>query len=386
VRQRCTHALAAAIMLVACASSLRAQRVKSSLDIAGASLWYADSIWAMGSTVSPAVSFDWPRATIAATGTVSSLANGGTSVQAAVGPSLFSPSAGPLSLEISGSFGGSSHRDGTRTGELLGTTRAHVMGTTRGAWLGAGAGRTSDGSTWRNVRLGEAGAWLQRDGTIGLVTATPIVVDDSIHYSDFQGSILHRTKSVEVGLTAGARSGPVTSALGGTARAWGSASVTAWVHSNIAFVASAGSYPVDFTQGYPGGRFASIALRVATHRARSDASVSSSHASSVLTRNLEQTKASGVTEMNVQTSGGSQRTIRVRAASAQRVELSGDFTMWRPVALTRETNGWWSTTLPVAPGTYQMNVRVDGGPWIAPPGATTVVDEFGSVVGVVSFP
>jgi hypothetical protein len=30
-----------------------------------------------------------------------------------------------------------------------------------------------------------------------------------------------------------------------------------------------------------------------------------------------------------------------------------------------------------------MNVRVDGGGWLAPPGLTTVVDEFGGVVGIL---
>jgi hypothetical protein len=385
-RSRCTHGLVFALALVASASSLGAQRVTSSVDLAGASLWYADSIRATGSTISPAFSFDWPRATIAAAGTLSRLDNGGTSAQGTFAPSLFTPSAGAASLELSGSFGGSAHHDGTRTGQMLATARGHLMGSTRGGWVGAGAGRTWDGAIWRGVQLAEAGAWIHRETIIALGTVSPIVVDDSIRYTDLQASVRRRMRKLELGFTAGARAGQVAS-LAGTERAWGSASITGWVHPNLAVVASAGSYPVDFTQGYPGGRFATIALRLAA-RPRStgaDQTGSRPRASSVLTAEIEQAKASGVTEMTVQASAGNRQTIRVRASSAQRVELSGDFTTWRPTALSREAGGWWTTTLAVEPGTYQMSVRVDGGPWVVPPGLTTVVDEFGGVAGVVTF-
>jgi hypothetical protein len=385
-RSRCTHALVSALALVASASSLGAQRVTSSVDIAGASLWYADSIRATGSTISPALSFDWPRATIAAAGTLSRLDNGGTSAQGTLAPSLFTPSAGGASLELSGSFGGSAHHDGTRTGQLLAMVRGHLMGATRGGWVGGGAGRTWDGAIWRGVQLAEVGGWFQHESTIALGTVSPIVVDDSIRYTDIQASLRRRMKNLELGFTAGARAGQVES-LAGTERTWGSASITGWVHPNVAVVASAGSYPVDFTQGYPGGRFATIALRFAARPRPTSAGQTGSgpRASSVLIAEIEQAKASGVTEMTVQASAGNQRTIRVRALSAQRVELSGDFTSWRPVALSRDANGWWSTTLTIEPGTYQMNVRVDGGAWVVPPGLTTVVDEFGAVVGVVTF-
>jgi hypothetical protein len=386
-RTSVTYALAATLALGASGRLARAQRVTSTVDIAGAGLWYADSIRAMGSTVSPAFSIDWPRGTIAASGTLSRLENEGVSAQGTVAPSFFTPSAGPLSGELAGSFGGSSHRDGTHTGQMLGSARAHVMGAGHGGWVGGGLGRTWDGAVWRGVRLAEAGAWLQREGTVALATASPIVVDDSIRYTDLQGSVRYKLNNVELGLTAGARAGKVASALGGTARAWGSASVTSWVHPNVALVASAGSYPVDLTQGFPGGRFATVALRFAARRGRSgEQSVSSPRASSEMAAGLAEAKASGVTQMVVQSAGGNRRTIRVRAPSARSVELNGDFTGWKPLELTRQPDGWWSATLPIEAGTYQMDVRVNGGAWIVPPGLTTVVDEFGSPVGILAIP
>jgi hypothetical protein len=388
--RRVKRVLAAALALAASASVVEAQRVMSSVDVAGASLWYADSLRAMGSTISPAFSVDWPRATIAAAGTLSRLDNNGGSAQGSLAPSLFTPQLGPLTFELAGALGGSTHRDGTRTGQMLGTLRGHLMSADRGAWIGGGAGRTWDGAIWRSVRLAEAGAWLQRQGTVALATVSPVVVNDSIHYADLQASMRYRAGNVELGLSAGARAGEVASALGGTTRAWGSVSVTNWLHSNVALVASAGSYPVDFTQGYPGGRFATLALRFAARSGgggggggESDQGSPARRVSTELMVGLEQTKASGVTELAVANTGGNGRTIRVRARDAQRVELAGDFTAWRPVLLDREADGWWTTTLSIEPGTYQMNVRVNGGVWIAPPGLTAVADEFGAVVGVL---
>jgi len=33
---------------------------------------------------------------------------------------------------------------------------------------------------------------------------------------------------------------------------------------------------------------------------------------------------------------------------------------------------------------YRVNLRVDGGPWIVPPGLPSVVDEFGGAVGILT--
>ena len=65
------------------------------------------------------------------------------------------------------------------------------------------------------------------------------------------------------------------------------------------------------------------------------------------------------------------------------VEINGDFTQWRAIQLTRGSDDWWSATLPIAAGTYQMNVRIDGGAWLAPPGLMTSTDEFAGVVGIL---
>jgi 1,4-alpha-glucan branching enzyme len=75
--------------------------------------------------------------------------------------------------------------------------------------------------------------------------------------------------------------------------------------------------------------------------------------------------------------------FNVYAPRARRVELMGDFTDWHPVELSREADGRWTVTLPVASGAHRLNIRVDSGDWIVPPGVTPVKDEFNGVVGTV---
>jgi hypothetical protein len=374
-------ALAAAAASLVVGSVLSAQRVVSSVDVSGTGVWYADSVRSAGSSVSPALSIDWTHATLGAFGNVSQLGSGGLSVQGVVAPSVFTPNAGPFTMELASSMGGSGHQDGTRTGQAIATVRAHLMGSAVGTWGGAGLGRTWDGATWRAVREIEAGAWLRSGNVTGLVSVTPTAVQDTIRYTDVQIAVRYPVDAFELGVTAGARSGSVGAAVGGTSRTWGSVSVIDWVASRLAVVASAGSYPVDLTQGYPGGRFVSLALRIASRHAHS---IERAAASTSTVPVVDAPREPSATAFEVRTTGDNQRTLRIDAPSARSVELNGDFTHWQPVRLTRDRDGWWGVTLPIASGTYQLNIRVDGGRWVAPPGLMTSADEFGAIVGILT--
>jgi hypothetical protein len=140
-------------------------------------------------------------------------------------------------------------------------------------------------------------------------------------------------------------------------------------------VASAGSYAIDFTQGYPGGRYASLALRLAPQRdvARRLRAADGAAAPS----------ARAAARITVATIPDRRRALRVSAPGARTVEVMGDFTGWQPVALQPSGGGWWRLVTPLTPGTYQMNVRLDGGAWEVPAGSLESVDEFGVRVGVV---
>lgn len=375
--------LALAAILPMLGATLQAQRVVSSIDVSGTNVWYADSLRSAGTSITPAVQLDWTRATIDGFATISQLGSGGFSMQGGVSPSVFTPNVGPFTAELAGSFGGSEHQDGTHTGQALGLARVYYMNAGAGAWIGGGAGRTWDGVVWRNVRQGEAGAWVERNGITALATLSPVIAQDTIHYTDAQGAVRYAVRFVELGVTAGARSGSVGAAVGGTSRAWGSISVLTWLTPRLALVGDAGTYPVDLTQGYPGGRFVTVSLRIGSRDART-AAMRESADDNPIARAADQTKAAGVESFSVRTVRGTTRELRVYAPSAESVEINADFTQWQPLMLTRAGGGWWSATRPIAPGTYQLNVRVNGGPWLAPPGLLTTTDEFGGIVGLLT--
>ncbi|AHG91959.1 glycoside hydrolase family 13 domain protein [Gemmatirosa kalamazoonensis] len=81
-----------------------------------------------------------------------------------------------------------------------------------------------------------------------------------------------------------------------------------------------------------------------------------------------------------------QYTLRVRVPAARVVELSGDFTKWRPVSMQRGGADVWEVVLPIAPGTHRVSIRVDGDAWTAPPGLARVADDFDGSAGVLVVP
>jgi len=74
--------------------------------------------------------------------------------------------------------------------------------------------------------------------------------------------------------------------------------------------------------------------------------------------------------------------LRLRIPRARLVELASDCTGWKPVVLTRERGDDWEIVLPVSAGSHLVNIRVDGGEWIAPPGLVAKTDDFAGAVGV----
>ena len=353
------------------------QRVSPSLDIGGAAMRYADSLTANGGAITPALSIEWPRATIGGAATFSHFPAGWSS-QGALNGSVFSRPAGVLVGEVAGTAGGSAHQDGTRTGQALGSLRGHVMSDQSGAWVGGGLGRTWDGESWRAVINGELGAWM-RAGTATLVaSSTPTSVDDSVRYTDSQFSI-HWTRSiVELGGEIGFRVGATGAIIGGSGRRWGSVAATTWLAPNVGLVVAGGTYPIDLTQGFPGGRFVTLTLRL---RASPPNALGGSAARNDPAGGGNAREAS-LTFRALSVSKG-QVKLEVAAPNAASVEVSGDFTEWRPVTLTRGEGGRWAVLLAIAPGTHQVNVRMNGDRWMVPPGLPPITDEFGGSAGLL---
>lgn len=355
----------------------RAQRVSSSVTLQESRLRYADTVDANAAGITPSFRADWDLATISAYGTYAQLASAWSADGAASG-SLFTPTRRGWSGEISGTLGGSTHQDGTRTAVGTGIGRLHLDGAQAGAWLGAGGGATSDGFVWRAIREGEAGVWLASGPGALTLAAFPTAVDDTIRYTDLSAQGSWHTGRLELDALLGSRAGAHLPSIASNATTWGNASAALWLLSRVAVVASAGTYPVDYTQGFPGGRFASIGVRLAlTRRPSAEGDASETAVSATL-------PAEGaVAEFRADPRSQGTTVIRVRAPRARTVDVMGDLTGWKARRLTPIGSGWYTLTLPAAPGSSQVVVRTDAGEWGPPPGLPIVHDEFGGTTGVL---
>jgi hypothetical protein len=357
-----------------------AQTVDGSVDVGGAALRYADTLSTGAGAITPHVSIDWQSGFVDATGTYSQFTVGGWSTQGVLSGSRFIPARTRSVIELAGLAGGSTHSDGTRTGEGLLNARLHLGPPRREFFVGAGGGRAWDGDAWRSVVLGEVGASLALGPGGAVVTVSPAIVNDSLKYTDSQASLYWKRKRLDLGAVLGFRVGDQAITSNPNARSWASVTAVAWMTPRVGLVASGGTYPIDPTQGFPGGRFVSLALRLATNGVRSQPPVPGTDDDARPERAAE-----AVTGFSARHEGSGTVTISAEVRGAQSVEITGDFTNWVPLRLTPDSGGaeTWSVTLPINNGKYEMNIRINGGPWIVPPGLLSMLDEFGGSVGLL---
>ena len=349
----------------------------------GAALRYADTLSTVAATITPHALVDWGSAFAEATGTYSQFTSGGWSTQGTVSASRFVPTSRGFLGEIGGFAGGSSHNDGTRTGEVIANGRVHFVRPNGEFFLGLGGGQTYDAVAWRKILLGEAGTALGSELKSALLSISPTIVSDSIKYADAQASLSwKRGSTLDLGALLGFRIGDQLTTLGGNARSWASVSAAFWATPRLAVVAGGGTYPIDPTQGFPGGRFVSVSLRWSGVR-RSTPAPNTQATQSPAPPYVPLDVAPTVTGFTAQRTVADSVKLKVNAPGAALVEVSGDFTNWTPLRLEHVEEDWWSTTLPLKRGNYQMNVRVNGGQWIVPPGLLSMVDEFGGTVGLL---
>jgi hypothetical protein len=354
--------------------------VESSVDVGGAVLRYADTVTTGAATVTPHLVADWGSTYVDVYGTYSQFTSGGWSTQGSLSASRFIPTSRRFLGEIGGFVGGRTHNDGTRTGEAIANGRLHLTRGTGELFLGVGAGRTWDATAWRSVLLGEAGGSIGAGPTSALITISPTMVNDSIKYADTQASLSWKSDAVDLGALLGFRLGDQLTTLSANAKSWASVSGVWWLTRRMGIAAGAGSYPVDPTQGFPGGRFVSLSVRF---RQRRPTQLPNDQISQQSLEVMAPEIVPAASGFIVRRDAGDAVTLRVNVPGARLVEINGDFTNWIPVPLIPGTGGRWSVSLPIRSGKYQMNMRVDGGNWIVPPGLLSMADEFGGTVGLL---
>ncbi|HUQ97937.1 MAG TPA: glycogen-binding domain-containing protein [Gemmatimonadaceae bacterium] len=371
-----------ALLLIA--RGAHAQQLESSLDLAALAVRYADTLSTSAATLTPHVAADWNTSSADVSATFSQFAAGGWSGQGWLSASTVTPTIRNFYGELTGSAGGSSHNDGNRTGEIVANGRVHFPRASGEMFFGAGVGRTWDGFLGRSLLLGEAGLAFGSEVRNALLTISPAKVTNSATYADAQGALSWKTGRTEIDALVGFRLGDQPGVLGSKTRSWASLSALRSFRDRFAFVASGGSYPIDPTQGFPGGKFVSLGVRLSrAHKpVAAPAAVEARGSAGETSQPME--PAVVLAGFDAIRLGVDSVTVRVNASGAKLVEINGDFTGWSPVKLSASTEaGWWAATLPLAAGKYQMNVRINGGEWTVPPGMLSMSDEFGGTVGLL---
>ncbi|HEU4995437.1 MAG TPA: glycogen-binding domain-containing protein [Gemmatimonadaceae bacterium] len=362
-------------MLLAPPASANAQQTTSSFNVGTARMRYADSIDASALSASVSLRHRTSKLVFDGSGTTSRLENAWSNA-GSMALRLGNPLTPWSTLELASTAGGSVHSDGARTGQVLGALRLNVGGSAGGAWVGGGVGRAWDG-IWRQTRQGDAGAWATVGSSTAMAFVAPTVVGDTIRYTDVTAWLGRAAQAWEADASLGMRMGNPIPSLPSKRKVWGGVSATRWVSQTVGVQAAVGAYPVDFTQGFPGGRYLSLSLRLAPRRI---APLEVSLAGRPMPVSAE------VRSFRITRVSGNTYDLMVQAPRASRVELMGDFTQWTPRLLTRDSSGTFRLTVVMAQGTHQVNLRVDGGAWTVPPGLIPFADEFAGSVGLLDVP
>lgn len=291
--------------------------------------------------------------------------------------------------------------------------RLHYMRQRGGLWLGSGIARPLRVAAVSNVNVSSGGVWTKFGaatirGTVTSFLFTKIASrPDSVdpnssnatvcpaHVSapqtdalaststgdafagcrhtsrltDVEGTVRWEHHLMEVTVRGGQRFGDrldVTS----DSRQWASAQAAIWLSSQLAAVAGGGREPAQPTRGLPARSYGSLGLMLAYWPIpRGTVPV--------------ETPASMVHAFTLRSAGINVQRITARIGGVETVEIMGDFSDWQPMPLIRRGRDLWELLVPVRPGVHQMNLRIDGGQWIAPPGMPTMRDGFNGEVGVV---
>jgi hypothetical protein len=296
--------------------------------------------------------------------------------------------------------------------------RIHYMRQRLGVWLGSGVSRPLRVAAASNVNVSSGGIWSRLGSTTlkgtvtsffftkvvdtlgsgGTSTATsvPVCAADrpqavpvdfsasNVGYSlntassacrresrvtDFEGSVHWQHRLIEVTVAGGQRFGDQLDVTADS-RHWASARTAIWLTEKIAAVAAGGREPAQPTRGLPARSFGSLGVMLAYWPIpRGTVPV--------------ETPASLVKSFELRPAGTALQRITARIGGVETVEIMGDFTDWAPIPLVRRGRDLWELLVPMSSGVHQINLRIDGGDWIAPPGVPAIRDGFNGEVGVL---
>jgi hypothetical protein len=300
--------------------------------------------------------------------------------------------------------------------QLDASGRIHYMRQRGGIWLGSGVARPLRAATVSNVNVSSGGAWTKLGKTTlrGSVTSfffTKVAVDSQVesqqaartasacaptaleaptppvgsgdiafmtssnsgcrHQSrvtDLESSVRYEHRLVEITARGGRRFG-TSFDVTPESKQWASAQVAVWLSSQLAATAGGGSEPAQPTRGLPARKFGSLGVMLAYWPIPRGAVP-------------VVTPASLVQVFELRPAGPDMQRVSARIGSVETVEVMGDFSGWEPVPMIRRGRDQWELLVRMGSGVHQINMRIDGGKWIAPPGMPKMKDDFNGEVGL----
>jgi hypothetical protein len=267
----------------------------------------------------------------------------------------------PMRLEIGGALGGSRHSSGFDSYLARGDLRWHLRSRSAGAWVGsslASARNSFDTASVTGVTP-NGGLWIQ-NGPIRASLSYQHTRVSGDAYPEGNAAIAANRNRIDLTVYGGMRRSPYE----GLDESWVGVAAAVWITPNAALLVSGGRYAADVLQALPGGRFASIGVRLTPRR----------------TRPVPSLDLTPIVYSAEDARGGS---IGFLIEGAAHVEIAGDWNGWQLTPLTRDGGGQWILPVDLHPGVYRFNVRVDGERWIVPEGVPEVDDGYGEQVGLL---
>ena len=401
-------AISAALLTPHLAIAQIASRIEAGALVADASGQAAVpvSIW----RVAPAASFRGSHGSVSAISSAWLQNQNWQLVDGSIGGTLVAPTIYGVRAELIGNASRAFDDRSLGADQVDVQTRINVQfNENAGAWLGGGVARPWRVMVVSSVDLFSGGAWMDLGDATFTSTVTSFSftkVSDSGGYRDLAAcatsvsiglagvpepgpgltatapSCQHRATVTDATLTgrwnldrielageAGHRMGQVADVMRDS-RYWASATMTMWVAPRAAIVAGGGRQPSSPARGIPSRTFGTLGM-VLSYLSPSRSSVPLTPATAM------------VRTFDARPVDNGMQKITVRVGGVESVDVAGDFSDWGPLTMTRRGRDLWELTVPLAGGMHQVNVRTDGGKWVAPPGLPTTRDMFGGEVGIL---
>ena len=366
-------------------------------------------------SVAPGIRVDLPYFALAAHGSAWLTGQQWQIADGTLSGTLMTPTVNHFRGEFIGNASRAFFDQSLQNDQLDAQARLHMLFSQRGGiWLGAGMARpwriavvssvdVSGGGAW--TRLGDAmlsGTYTNffftkvaatRDSTGAIQSCAahndPVSLSNSgnalasssaaaspndcrrqSRFSDIEGTVNWAHGWLELTGEAGYRFGDSYDVTADSRR-WAAGSAVIWLTNRVAAVMGGGRVPANPSRGLPARNYANFGLML---------SYSSIPRKTVPVKPLT---VAAVRDFEVRTLATGTQKITVRVGGVETVEVMGDFSDWTPLVLMRRGRDLWDITLPVTAGVHEINLRLDGGPWVAPPGLPTRRDSFNGDVGLL---